>query len=301
MKNLFTNKLPSLVLLCLFFICGAFVGSAPAQLKDTVIVDGNPALKQSDVDKLQDFFEWLFEKKFSKAQKGEFQSLVIKKWQSGEMEITAFLGVLKSHTEIQALNESDREKIRQQLLPQALDTLRRRRNEINEFLTAIYENSRNDSSVSNSDQNAIENAGSGGSVTLADLAGTWSSGNVSGIRYKNLTNGDLSDVSGNMSEYIVSAKGDIQYTGYLSTTIYSCSTRLFFTKKGKISISGSTITFDYKTGERDYQNSCNASLSGVKPIPPQRKTVSFTLERSAQQVKLCTVDEGVQTCLYKVN
>jgi hypothetical protein len=231
MKNLFTNKLPSLVLLCLFFICGAFVGSAPAQLKDTVIVDGNPALKQSDVDKLQDFFEWLFEKKFSKAQKGEFQSLVIKKWQSGEMEITAFLGVLKSHTEIQALNESDREKIRQLLLPQALDTLRRRRNEINEFLTAIYENSRNDSSVSNSDQNAIENAGSGGSVTLADLAGTWSSGNVSGIRYKNLTNGDLSDVSGNMSEYIVSAKGDIQYTGYLSTTIYSCSTRLFFYQK----------------------------------------------------------------------
>ena len=143
--------------------------------------------------------------------------------------------------------------------------------------------------------------GRNGSPTVTDLAGTRSSASVSGERYKNLRNGELSDVSGNMSEYVISPNGEIQYTGYLSTTIYACATKLFFTKKGKISVSGSLITFDYQTGERDYQNSCNASLSGVKPVPPQKKTVAFTLERDQHGVKLCTLDEGVQTCLRKVN
>lgn len=302
MKNQFTAKFMSLVFLCLFCFCGAFVASAQAQLKDRVIVDGNPELKQSDVDKLQDFFEWLFETKFSKAQKVELQRLVVQKWQSGEKESTGILDILKTHDGIQALSESDRADVRRELMPKVLDSFRNGRSEINKFLSGVYENRRENSATT--DGNAIENGGSSnssGSATIADFAGTWSSGNVSGIRYKNLTNGDLSDVSGNMSEYIISKNGDIQYTGYLSTTIYACSTRLFFTKKGKISVSGSFITFDYKTGERDYQNSCNASLSGVKPIPPQKKTVSFTLERSAQGVRLCTSDEGVQTCMHKVN
>ncbi|HEX8246538.1 MAG TPA: hypothetical protein VF599_00010 [Pyrinomonadaceae bacterium] len=300
MKNQFTNKLLFLVFLFLFCFAGAFVGSAQAQLKeDRVIVDGNPALKQSHVDKLQDFIEWLFETKFSKAQKSEFQRLVVQKWQAGEKESTGILDILKTHDGIQALSEGDRADVRRELLPKVLDSFRNGGSDINKFLSGVYENRRENSVTA--DGNAIENGGGGNSANLADFAGTWSSGNVSGIRYKNLTNGDLSDVSGNMSEYIISKNGDIQYTGFLSTTIYACSTRLFFTKKGKISVSGSFITFDYKTGERDYQNSCNASLSGVKPIPPQKKTVPFTLERTAQGVKLCTTDEGVQTCLHKVN
>lgn len=299
MKNQFTNKFLWLVFLGLFCFCGAFVAPAQAQVQDRVIVDGNPALKQSDVDKLQDFFEWLFETKFSKAQKGEFQSLVVQKWQAGEKESTGILDILKTHDGIQALSESDRADVRRELLPKVLDSFRNgRSSDINKFLSGVYENRRENSLTA--DGNAVENSG-GNAATLADFAGTWSSGNVSGRRYKNLTSGDLSDASGNMSEYIISKNGDIQYTGYLSTTIYACSTKLFFTKKGKISVSGSFITFDYKTGERDYQNSCNASLSGVKPIPPQKKTVPFTLERTAQGVKLCTLDEGVQTCLHKVN
>jgi hypothetical protein len=299
MKNQLTNKFLLLAFLCLFCCCGAFVATAQAQVNDAVIVDGNPALKQSHVDKLRDFFEWLFEKKFSSDQKGEFQRLVAQKWREGEKESAGILDILKTHDGIQALSENDRADVRRELLPKLMESFRNGRSDINKFLSGVYENRRENSATV--DRDAIENGGGNNSATLADFAGTWSSGSVSGIRYKNMTNGDLSDASGHMSEYIISKNGDIQYTGYLSNTIYSCSTRLFFTKKGKISVSGSTITFDYKTGERDYQNTCNASSSGVKPIPPQKKTVSFTLERSAQGVKLCTTDEGVQTCMHKVN
>jgi hypothetical protein len=270
------------------------------QSENEVLAQGNPPLRQRDAGKLRDFFEWLFETKFSTAEQNEFQSLVIKKWNEGETEARGIVDLTKTHAQIQTLSESDREKIRLELLPKIAASFQNSQSELNSFMSGIYQNSRKNSAARNDSQNSVESE-RGGAATLADFAGTWSSGNVSGIRYKNLTNGDLSSVSGNASEYIISKNGDIQYTGYLSTTIYACETKLFFTKKGKISVSGSTITFDYKTGERDYQNSCNASLSGVKPIPPQKKTVPFTLERSAQGVKLCTTDEGVQTCLYKVN
>ena len=307
MKKQFTNKFWRLVFLCLFCVgcttlASAQIPTAGGRQKDRVIIDGNPALKQSDVDKLQDFFEWLFEAKLSAAERAEFQSLVVKKGQSGEKEISGILDILKTHREIEALSESDRADVRRQLLPKVLDSFRAGGNDINKFFSGVYENRRGNSAA-RKDEQAVDGGGGGknGSATVADLVGTWSSGSVSSERYKNLISGDLSDVSGNASEYIISPNGEIQYAGYLSTTIYACATKLFFTKKGKISVSGSTITFDYQTGERDYQNSCNASLSGVKPIPPQKKTVSFTLERDQHGVKLCTLDEGVQTCLRKVN
>ena len=270
-----------------------------------MLAAGNPPLRQSDAGKLRDFFEWLFEAHFSAAEQTEFQSLIVKKWNEAEKEARGISDLIKTHRQIQTLSQADREKIRLELLPKIAASFENGRSELNDFMSDIYQNSRKNSAAQNDSPNSVDGSDGGGSsnggaVTLADLAGTWSSGSVSGERYKNLRNNELSDVSGNMSEYIISPNGQIEYTGYLSTTIYACSTRLFFQKKGKISVSGSNITFDYKTGERDYQNSCNASLSGVKPIPRSTKTVSFTIERIGKDIKLCTTDEGVQSCLYKV-
>jgi hypothetical protein len=252
------------------------------------------------VKELRDLFEWLFETTFSLAERTRFQTLIIQKWNESEKEARGISDLIKTHRQIQTLSQADREKIRLELLPKVAASFESGQSELNDFMSGIYQNSRKNSTARNDSPNSVDGGNSGGAVTLADLAGTWSSGSVSGEQYKNLRNNELSDVSGNTSEYIISPNGQIEYTGYLSTTIYACSTRLFFQKKGKISVSGSSITFDYKTGERDYQNSCNASLSGVKPIPPSTKTVSFTLEREGQNVKLCTSDEGAQTCLYKV-
>jgi hypothetical protein len=309
MKNQFTKKIRLFIFLCLFCSGCASIGFAQnangGRQNDPVLAAGNPSLRQSDVKDLRDFFEWLFETTFSPFEQIRFQTLIVQKWNESEKEARGISDLIKTHRQIQTLSAADREKIRLELLPKVAASFVSGQSELNDFMSGIYQNSRKNSTAGNDSQNPVDGGErdkiSGGAVTLADLAGTWSSGSVSGRRYINLRNNELSDVSGNMSEYIISPNGQIEYTGYLSTTIYACSTRLFFQKKGKISVSGSNITFDYKSGERDYQNSCNASLSGVKPIPPSTKTVSFTLERDGQNVKLCTSDEGVQTCMYKVN
>jgi hypothetical protein len=308
MKNQFTKKFRLFIFFCLFCVACASIGFAQnangGRQNDPVVAAGNGSLRQSDVKELRDLFEWLFETTFSLAERTRFQTLIIQKWNESEKEARGISDLIKTHRQIQTLSQADREKIRLELLPKVAASFESGQSELNDFMSGIYQNSRKNSAAQNDSQNPADGGerdkSSNGAVTLADLTGTWSSGSISGERYKNLRNNELSDVSGNMSEYIISPNGQIEYTGYLSTTIYACSTRLFFQKKGKISVSGSSITFDYKTGERDYQNSCNASLSGVKPIPPSTKTVSFTLEREGQNVKLCTSDEGAQTCLYKV-
>lgn len=312
-------KFKAIICFCMFSAClatfagAAFLTPAIAQT-DKILVAGNPPLKQSHVDHLRDFFEWLFEKEFSAAQRTEFQSLIAEKWRSEEKAPAGILDLLKTHDGIQALNDADREEIRRQLLPKMLDSFRNSEGtELNRFLSGVYENRAENPSVRNDADG--ENAKNGsdsadgkspsddrGSASFGDLVGTWRTGSVSTIRYKDLMTGNLSDVSGNMSEYEISPNGSIQYTGFLSTTIYACTTKLFFIKTGKISVSGSTVTFDYRTGERNYQNSCNASLSGIKPIPPATKTARFTLERDENGISLCTLeDDGVKSCLRKVS
>ncbi|HLM61425.1 MAG TPA: hypothetical protein VK308_11535, partial [Pyrinomonadaceae bacterium] len=90
MKNQLTKNFRSLVLLCLFCFGCAAAGFAQTSIvggqKDSVLIDGNPALKQSHVEKLQDFFEWLFAARFAVAERDEFQKLIIRKWQSSGTE-----------------------------------------------------------------------------------------------------------------------------------------------------------------------------------------------------------------------
>jgi hypothetical protein len=303
MKKQIIGKFRALLVFCAFSLCFTNVATMRAAIAgklqdDRVLVSGNPSLKQSDVDELINFFEWLFEARFNDEQRSEFRTLAIKEWKSGEKAVKGITDIVASHRKFQNLTAAQREQVRQELLPHITASFQTERSDVNVFLSKIYQKADGADSTARNATDSGDNTG--GAVTLADLVGTWSSGSVSGERYKNLTSGDLSDASGNMSEYIISANGEIKYTGYLSTTIYACTTKLFFIKTGKISVSGSSVTFDYKTGERDYQNSCNSSLSGVKPISPQKKTVQFTLERDQHGVRFCTVEEGNKTCLSKV-
>lgn len=317
MKKNITDKLQLLAVVCVFTLCAAAgaagqtdLGGGNNRQNDRVLVESNPPLRQSDVAQLIEFFEWLFQARFTADDRADFQALAVKEYKTGgDKAIRGIKEILESHAKFKALGAAQREKVRQELLPQIAGSFQREHSEVNEFLSGVYQNAGQGATADDSggnggrrDAGAADGDGGGGGsvVTLAELAGTWSTSTVSGERYKNLTTGDLSDASGSMSEYVISPNGAIKYTGYLSTTIYACSTKLFFMKEGKISVRGSNITFDYTSGERDYQNTCNSSLSGVKPIPPKKSTYPFTLERDQYGLKLCTLQEdGVRSCLYK--
>jgi hypothetical protein len=211
--------------------------------------------------------------------------------------------MLESYDKIRAVSAEKREQVRRQLLPEIVSLLEKEDSEINKVLLSVYRNAQGaadddalaDPTPTTDDRRQTSN----GAVKVADLAGIWSTSSVSGGRYRSLVTGQLSDPSGSIIEYQISPNGAIKHVGYLSSTVYSCTTKLFISRTGRIQINGSRITFDFAAGKRMYQT-CSQSASRNDTLPAERKTYPFRLERDENGLKLCTTEEnGKDFCIRK--
>jgi hypothetical protein len=268
---------------------------------DRILAGGEYVLRQSDADRLAEFLEWLFAAQMTAPQRDKYLKLLVREWKNNETSARSLTELLGSYEKIKALGDAKREQFRLQLLPELIAELEKSDKEIDMFLLGVYRNSPNGNTSQNENTEDLPNGDSsvsGKNVRIADLAGVWSSSSVSGERYKSLVTGELSDPNGSIIEYQISPTGDIKHVGYLSSTVYSCTTKLFISRTGRISISGSNITFNFAPGKRIYQT-CSASASRSDTLPAERKTLPFRIERSQAGLKLCTIEDGKDLCLYK--
>ncbi len=268
---------------------------------DRILADGEYVLRQRDADRLAEFLEWLFAAEMTAPQREKYLQLLVREWKSNKTTARSLTELLGSYEKIQALSDAKREQFRRQLLPELVAELEKSDKEIDVFLLGVYRNSQSENSSRNEntdDSQSDDSNVSGGGVRVAELAGVWSSSSVSGERYKSLVTGELSDPNGSVVEYQISPNGDIKHVGYLSSTVYSCTTKLFISRTGRVSISGSNITFNFAPGKRIYQT-CSASASRSDTLPAERKTLPFRIERSQSGLKLCTVENGKDFCFYK--
>lgn len=270
---------------------------------DKILVTGEYSLKQSDIDTLTELYEWLLNTEFTSAQRKRFQTLAVKEAQTDPQKSKVFTAMLSYYKTIKAVDEEKRDQLRQQILPSLVSGLENKKTELNTFLFGIYQNAQDKTADKNAqadDSQIGEPKNTGGAVKVADLAGIWSTSSVSGIRYKSLVTGELSDPSGSIIEYQISPNGNIKHVGYLSSTVYTCTTKLFISRTGRITINGSNITFDFAPGKRMYQT-CSASASRNDTLPAEKKTYPFRLERDEYGIlQLCTVEEnGKNFCIRK--
>jgi hypothetical protein len=291
----FIAKIVTVVLLA------AFAVAVPAQT-DRVLVTGRYTLRQSHIDRLTELYEWLFAGKFSPAQRRRYQTLIVQEAKSDETTAKSILSLVESFAKIQSARADKREEIRRELLAEIVPALEKDKNEANDILLEVYRNAQDaqaENGFSSDDSDPKSSVRSGGAVKVSDLAGIWSTSSVSGTRYKSLVTGELSDPSGSIIEYQIFPNGTIKHVGYLSSTVYSCTTKLFISRTGRISISGSKITFDFAPGKRMYQT-CSASASRNDTLPAERKTYPFRLERDQYGLQLCTIEEnGKEFCIRK--
>ena len=284
----------------------AFTGAAYAQKQikdgDEVLVAGEYSLKQSDIYRLTEFYEWMFAAEFTPEQRRKYQTLVVKEAQTNPQTSKALLVLLQSYEKSQTIKAAKRERLRLQILPDAIDALEKENSETNQFVLSVYRNAQNKTANKNlpSDDAGNDDSNSNSeSVTLADLAGIWSTSSVSTERYRSLVTGELSDPSGSIIEYQISPNGDIKHVGYLSSTVYSCTTKLFISRTGRVGLNGSNITFDFQPGKRMYQT-CSRATSRNDTLPAERKTYPFRLERIEHgALQLCTVENGKDFCIRK--
>jgi hypothetical protein len=271
---------------------------------DKVLAPGDYAIKQSDINALARFYEWLLGVEFTSAQRQRFQTLMTAEARARKSTAKAVAEIVEGFRKIQTADAEKRAELRGQLLPEIIAALEKEESELNNMLLEIYRGAQTetpDADAMNDSQKEedrpADSTGRGG-VKVADLAGLWSTSSVSGERYKSLVTGELSDPSGSIIEYQISPNGAIKHVGYLSVTTYSCTSKLFISRTGRISISGSNITFDFAAGKRMYQT-CGSAMRN-DTLPAERKTSAFRLQRDKYGVELCTIDEnGKDLCFRK--
>ena len=284
----------------------ALAASAQPSTGDKVLVSGKQTIRQSDIDRLTEIYEWLLATRFSAADRRQYQKLIVAEARVNESTAEAIVSMVGSYDKIQAATPEKREQVRRQLLPEIVSIMENDTSEASKLLLGIYRKSKSapdDNQATNDAQNddsPVENSNPGGAVKVADLAGIWSTSSVSGTRYKSLVTGELSDPNGSIIEYQISPNGAIKHVGYLSSTVYSCTTKLFISRTGRIQIAGSRITFDFAPGKRMYQT-CSQSASRNDTLPAERKTYPFRLERDEYGLlQLCTTEEnGKDFCIRK--
>ena len=133
-------------------------------------------------------------------------------------------------------------------------------------------------------------------VGLSSLAGKWAKGSVSSYGYRNSVTNDYRSAYGAANQHEIRPNGTFDYSNFASVSGYGCTTELFTSMKGRVSVSGSRVTFTYLSGTVRGKESCK-STGFTRPA--EIKPETYELQRSNGNLRLCEIGTETAYCLYK--
>ena len=308
--HMLTKKNLTFAALLLSAFC--FVSSASGQ---RVLVDGDPPLTEGDFESIVEYYEHGLEVRFSDGQRNELQEIVSRQWKKGQRSDPKYLSAwLVTISKINGISGEKRERIKDKIRDAVLGDLRDSRgSELSRFMLGVYENAA-DQETNNSDR-VVETSGTNsggdreprdekskdpqpiqGTLKLSDLAGTWGKATTATYGYHNTVTNDYRSGYGAANQHDIYPNGMFDYTNYAQVSGYGCTTELYTSMKGRISIRGSQVTFTYSSGTVRVEDSCKKS-SVTRPA--QISPATFRAERVGNKLRLCEVGKENPTCLDK--
>ena len=290
----------------LFIMTAALAANAFAQTSE-VLVEGDPSFTASDFEQIVKYYERGLDLRFSDEERDELKSRISATWRkhqkSAGRKLTEFMQSVKLMNE----RVSD-EKIRQhqQEFAAALlaDLKNMSRNGWSDFVLTVYENAHSSDSVASrtveetpaQTETNRDNFQAAGSVRLSDLSGKWVKATTATYGYRDSVTNDYKSGYGAANQHDVYANGSFDYTNYAQVSLYGCTTELFTSMKGKVSLSGSQVTFNYVSGTVKGKDSCKTT--GFEK-PAQIRPATYRLESDGQRLRMCEVGAENPSCLYK--
>ena len=261
--------------------------SAAAQ--SPVLAAGEPPLTASTVDDVAEFFGWLFETRFTPAQRGELGRVLVATWRAGdrkEIEAAQQFGAL--NVKLLTVSKEKHAELRAAVLPDVLKGARAEATDFSRLLLSVYE-SRAEGGAQG------EAAASGGDA--AALLGAWRSSELGMISYQNTITGASRPGRGTTMQYKFLPGGRFEYNGYLETTMYNCTTTLFNPVAGTYSVEGDRLTVVPKTSKWQQTNNCASSMNKTQPgkLDPETYTFRFSNEQGGRRLCL-TSSKGNEVC-----
>lgn len=301
------NKIKTLffILLCLGLAGGTT--NVFAQTGDKILVAGKKSLKQSDVSKLIDFYEWAFETKFSGEQREKFEDYTIAEFRSDAMGSRATIDdIIGTLPKILAADESVQRETRKNFLEAFLPEARKNSDENSRMLIAIYEAAHNGndygsqkettaSSNSGNYEDAAEAEGASNANVgnLSALVGEWVWGRSGSSTYT--TGGAYMGSNGSRHAYKFYANGTVEYTGIMNVMTGGCKMQIFKSAKGKARLSGNTLTINWSPAVFTRDDSCSSSQNYKKTLPAETETFQIQFKNSYGQKQLCMTGKD-ETC-----
>jgi hypothetical protein len=292
------NKLKYLLLLVL---CAGLVGAVSnitAQTSDKVLVStGGKTLRQTDINKMIQFYEWAFEAKFSADERTKFSEYTAQEFRADPSNARATIDdIVGTLPKILAAAEDVQQETRKNFLAAFLPEARQNTDENSQLLTAIYNAAHggNDSNVASGDSNNIESNDSDSNLgNISALVGKWVWGRSGSSTYS--SGGSYMGSNGSRHTYQFNANGTVEYTGIMNVMTGGCNMQVFKSAKGKANLNGNTLTISWSPAAFSRADSCSPSKDYKKTLPAETETFQVKFKTDYGQRQLCLTGKD-ETC-----
>jgi hypothetical protein len=269
------------------------VSGAAAPQGRVVLAEGEPPLTTAMVEDVAGFFGWLFETRFTPAQRRELERVLVATWRAGERkEIEAVAQFGEFNAKLAAATAEKRAGVRDAMLPEVLKQARADSSDFSRLLVAVYDAGVAARSADSAPAQAGADAGGGES-----LVGSWRSSELGMISYQNSVTGATRPGRGTTMQYRFLPGGRYEYNGYMETTMYNCTTTLFNPVAGTYRVEGGRLVLVPKTNKWQQRNNCAASMNKELPGKLDPETYAFRFTNEAGVRRLClTSAQGNEVC-----
>lgn len=142
----------------------------------------------------------------------------------------------------------------------------------------------------------------GGKVSdgSSKLVGAWRNGRVSMLQNKDKTTGSTLTANGSTFFYKFYANGKYEFTGYMESTMYNCTTTIFNTVTGTYKVNGNEITLIQKTNNWEKKNNCSPNSNMTSQSELKTDRFEWHIKHDEKGESLClTYPDGTESCFQK--
>lgn len=287
------KKLSTVILLTVILVV-ASITSIFAQ-DDEVIIEGNPSLTQSELDKSAKFLEKILgTHDIESASIRYFAGHDAEKGKSGVIQSLKEFAVLEN--KVQKASDAQVKEVRESIVAKMREASD---SEVFSYLVELYDQAAKKTSETSSANFQSEPEGevlkNGG--TISDLVGKWERKSSGMSSY---SGGVYQGSSGNYESYEFFADGRVNYTTLIAVQNYSCRLEAFAQSKGRAAASGTNLNLKLAAGTIRRDDSCSPSKNYTKPTDATNDNYTWRIEKDKYgTIQLALTDSDGKTFYYR--
>ena len=286
----------SILFLYILLMDGATVNiSAQAAGSKVLVTAQNESLNKSDIDKVIAFYEWAFSAKFTSEQRNEYQSIKLNEFRKDPDGTRKSIdNLISNYTQALAKNEQEQSRIRQAFNGEFVGQLRNLPNDAEaKLLLSVYDSAHASETASNDADNSSGSVGE-----ISSLVGKWVWTHTGNSAVS--TSGTYIGSNGSRFTYQFLPNGTVEFTGIMNVMSGSCNQQIFQSRKGKVSLSGSTMTINWSPASFTRDFSCDRANNYTKTLPAENETYQVKFKTDLGQKQLCLISKD-ETCFSPTN